>query len=77
MADASRGLKFVLDENSSGLLPVLRAARVDAYDRLATLLDVGILPGTLDPQVLHSLGQRGRFALILRDARVLDPVLQR
>ena len=77
MADASGRLTFVLDENSSGLRQVLQAARADAHDRLATLPEVGIAPGTLDTALLHELGQRGRFALILRDARVLDPVLQR
>lgn len=77
MADASGRLTFVLDENSSGLLAVLQAARAAAHDRLATLPSVGIAPGTLDPEVLHSLGRRGRFALVLRDAQVLDPVLQR
>ena len=77
MADASSRLTFVLDENSSGLLPVLRAARADAHERSVTLKQIGIAPGTLDSQVLHELGQKGRFALILRDSRVLDPVLQR
>ena len=77
MASAISRVTFVLDANSSGLLLPLRTARAEAYERLVTLPEVGIPSDTLDTPLLHDLGQRGRFALVLRDGKMLDPILQR
>ncbi len=77
MATPAGGLTFVLDENKAGLLPVLRASRALAHERTTDLQAQGIAPGTLDPDLLRSLGARGRFALIARDGRMLEPLSQR
>jgi hypothetical protein len=77
MADAAGGLTFALDENSAGLLPALRACRVLAYDCLTDLPSLGIPAGTLDAELLMKLGARGRFALVARDGRMLEPLTQR
>jgi hypothetical protein len=77
MAHAHRGLIFVFDENYTGILPVLRVSRASGHDRVLDLPAQGIPPGTLDPDMLRQLGQRGRFALVARDGRMLEPLTQR
>lgn len=77
MAAPPGRLTFVLDENSAGLLPALRACRALAHDRLTDLPSVGIPNGTLDPEMLTQLGARGNFALLARDGRMLEPLTQR
>lgn len=77
MASPAGSLTFVLDENSAGLLPALRACRVRGHDRLTDLPAQGIAPGTLDAEMLRSLGARGRFALVARDGRMLESLIQR
>lgn len=77
MASEPSGLTFVLDENNAGLLPVLRASRAIAHDRLTDLPAQGVAPGTLDEALLRQLGARGRFALVARDGRMLEPLTQR
>lgn len=77
MAEPQGGLTFVLDENSKGLRDALLASRAVARDRLKLLPEVGIPDGTLDADMLRELGQRGRFILVARDGRMLEPMLQR
>lgn len=77
MANPQGGLTFVLDENTKDLRPVLLAARALPADRLRLLPDFGITAGTLDADLLARLGGRGRFALVTRDGRMLEPLLQR
>lgn len=77
MAEPQGSLTFVFDENITPLVPLLRASRAAAFDRITDLQQQGIEPGTLDTPMLTLLGQRGRFALIARDGRMLDPLIQR
>ncbi len=77
MAIPHSGLTFVLDENTAGFLPAVRACRALGYDRVTDLPAQGIAPGTLDPDLLRQLGARGRFALVARDGRMLEPLIQR
>jgi hypothetical protein len=77
MADPQGGLIFVLDENSTGLRAVLLASRTLPEERLKLLPELGIPNGTLDAEMLAALGQGGRFTLIARDGRMLEPLLQR
>lgn len=77
MAGSESGLTFVLDENSGSLPELLRASRAVACDRTTTLQELGIPAGTLDPTLLRDLGARGGCALITRDGRMLEPVVQR
>lgn len=77
MAAPEGRLTFVLDENSAGLLPGLRACRALAHERVTDLPSVGVPHGTLDPDVLRELGARGRYALIARDGKMLEPLMQR
>lgn len=77
MANTQSSLTFVLDENTAGLLPALRASRAAGHDRVTDLPAQGIAPGTLDADLLRMLGERGRFALIARDGRMLEPLIQR
>lgn len=77
MAEAKGSLTFVLDENSGGLLKVMRMARVVQHENLRDLQELGIAAGTLDPQLLAKLGELGRHVLLTRDGRMLDPIIQR
>lgn len=77
MADAQGSLTFVLDENSGGLLKVMRMARVVRHESLTNLQELGIAAGTLDPQLLTKLGALGRHVLLTRDGSMLDPIIQR
>lgn len=77
MADASEDLTFAFDENSKGLQRVLLSARAHPHGRITDLPSVGIPNGTLDPAMIGMLGERGRFALVLRDGSMLEPILQR
>lgn len=74
---AASSLTYVFDENSQGLLRVMRAAGADRASALSDLPSLGIANGTLDPDLLAALGDKGSFALIVRDSRMLDPVMQR
>jgi hypothetical protein len=77
MAIPQSGLTFVLDENTAGVLPAVRACRALGYERVTDLPAQGIAPGTLDTDLLRQLGARGRFALLARDGRMLEPLIQR
>jgi hypothetical protein len=78
MADAKGGLTFVLDENSGGLLKVMRMARVVQHQSLTDLQELGIAAGTLDPQLRAKLGGLGsHHVLLTRDGNMLDPIIQR
>lgn len=77
MASAQGSLTFVLDENTAGLLPALRACRAVSHAQVSDLAAQGIAPGTLDADMLRLLGERGRFALVARDGRMLEPMIQR
>jgi len=70
-------LTFVIDENSGGLLRVMRMARVVWHERLTDLQELGIAAGTLDPQLLAKLGDLDHHVLITRDGNMLDPIIQR
>jgi hypothetical protein len=77
MADAQGSLTFVLDENTGGLLTVMRMARVIRHESLTDLQESGIAPGTLDPLLLAKLGGLGRHLLLTRDGSMLDLLIQR
>ncbi len=77
MAQPSGKLVFAFDENSIGLLRVMRTARAMPPDRLSDLPSLGIPAGTLDVPLLMELGKKGDFALILRDGKMLNPIKQR
>lgn len=77
MADAAEVLTFAFDENSKGLQRVLLSARAHPLGRITDLPSVGVPNGTLDPALMAMLGAKGRFALILRDGSMLEPILQR
>lgn len=77
MADIEAGETLALDENSEGLIAVIRAARAVGYKRTHLLPELGIRRGTLDPDLLAELGKRGVRALVARDGKMLDPVIQR
>jgi hypothetical protein len=77
MVGAQGGLTFVLDENSGGLLRVMRMARVVRHESLTDLQELGIATGTLDPQLLAQLGGLGLHVLLTRDGSMLDPIIQR
>jgi hypothetical protein len=77
MAIPQSGLIFVFDENNVGVLPALRASRAVAHERVTDLPTQGIAPGTLDADLLRQLGARGSFALVARDGRMLEPLMQR
>jgi hypothetical protein len=77
MACAKGSLTFVLDENSGGLLTVMRMARVVRHESLTNLPELGIAAGTLDPLLLTQLGVLGRHVLLTRDGSMLDPIIQR
>lgn len=77
MADIEGRLTFVLDENSGGLLTLLRQARAVAHDSLTDLRELGIPAGTLDPDLLFKLGKHSRPVLLTRDGSMLEPIIQR
>ena len=77
MAATQSGLTFIVDENSAGVLPVLKVCRARAFGRISDLPGVGIAGGTLDEHLLRELGKKGHFALIARDGKMLQPFLQR
>ncbi|MFZ6761297.1 PIN-like domain-containing protein [Pseudoroseomonas sp. WGS1072] len=77
MADTQGRLTFVLDENSGGLLHLLRQARAVAHEDLIDLRELGIPAGTLDPDLLVKLGRHARPVLVTRDGSMLEPVIQR
>lgn len=77
MANPQSGLTFVLDENNAGVLPALRASRAAGHERVTDLPAQGIASGTLDADLLRRLGARGSFALVARDGRMLEPLMQR
>lgn len=77
MANARSGLTFVIDENSGGLLKVMRMARVVQHESLTDLQELGIPAGALDPSLLMELGRRGQHVLLTRDGSMLDPFIQR
>ena len=77
MAAAEGRLRFSLDENSGALVDLLRQSRAESYEDVVTLAEMGIQPGALDPHLLKSLGSKGRFVLIARDSKMLEPVMQR
>ncbi len=77
MARQHAELTYAFDENSTGLLKVLRVARVDVAQQLTDLPSIGVPNGTLDPQLLASLGTKGSIVLILRDGQMLTPIIQR
>ena len=77
MANAESRLTFVLDENSGSLPGLLRASRALPHDRVTTLHELGVPIGTLDPAMLRKLGEQGGCALVTRDGRMLDPIVQR
>ncbi|MDR3524055.1 MAG: hypothetical protein P4L66_08110 [Acetobacteraceae bacterium] len=70
-------LKFVLDENTASVATLLRLSRAEAVDRIRTLPELDINPGTLDPALLRQLGERGPHVLISRDSRILHSLVQR
>ena len=71
MAVASERLTYAFDENCAGLLKVFLAARVHPTDQLTDLPSIGIPNGTLDLELLKGVGQKGRFALIVRDCLIM------
>lgn len=77
MAAASQELTFAFDENCAGLLKVLNAARADPVNRITDLPSIGVPRGTLDAELIKNLGERGRFALVVRDGKMLGPIVQR
>lgn len=77
MASTPGSLTFIADENNEWILPVLRTCRAIAHDRVTDLPSLGIAKGTLDAEMLRQLGQRGLFALVARDGRMLEPLTQR
>ena len=77
MALAESRLIFVLDENAGRLPELLRASRALAHERVTTLLELGIPAGMPDPALLQVLGEQGGCALVTRDGRMLEPVVQR
>lgn len=77
MAAAEGRLRFSLDENSGALVDLRRQSRAEGYEDVVTLAEIGIQPGALDPHLLKDLGSKGHFALIARDSRMLEPVMQR